>query len=141
MMSIPLRVLIPTLLALLMVCTEGPLAAQEDNKTAPISGKWKGTFIETNGNAGKSALELSVDDTGKVTGLWDNIQIENGLRVADTVTWNIKAGEAGNHDTSVCLVYGKILDGGKRLILEYSYIEKAEGRLHKVTATSTLQKE
>jgi hypothetical protein len=46
--------------------------------------------------------------------------------------------KAGN---TLYIVYGKIQDSGKRLTLDYTFIEQQDGRLHKVTGTATLQKE
>ncbi len=128
-----LRLIVSTLVVVVLASPSSRVAA--DDKTAAIGGKWKGKYIETNGNFGEFPLELS-EDAGKVTGTWNNeVKVENGLRVADTLVWRMQAGD------SPYVVYGKIQDGGKRLTLDYTFVETIDGRLQKVTGTATLQKE
>jgi len=135
--------MIPALLVVLLACTGGSVTAQDDNKTASVTGKWKGKCTETNGYASDGvALELAADDAGKVTGSFNGLKLENGFRVADTITWSMKAnsGKVGSADV-VYVVYGTIREGGKKLTLEYNFAAEADGRLHKFTGTAILLKE
>lgn len=141
MRSHSLRVVIPTLLALFLACTGGSVAAQEDNKTAALTGKWKGKCIESGGYTNEIPLELAAEDKGKVSGSFNTMKIEHGFRVADTITWTSRVNQGKGGADVVYLVYGRIRDGGKKLTLEYNFVAEEDGRLHKVTGTAILHKE
>jgi hypothetical protein len=134
MMSSSLRFIVSALLVAFLAAAGGPLAAQEGDKTASISGKWKGKYLESLGTRGELSLELS-EEKGMVTGSCQNSKMENGRRIADTLAWSMLI------DGRVYVVHGIISDGGKRLTLDYTFIEDKVGRLQKVTGIATLQKE
>jgi hypothetical protein len=129
------------LLAAFVSGAAGPVRAQEGDKTTPISGKWKGKWMESNFNRGTVSLELS-EEKGKVTGssgAWGNsFKMENGRRIADTAAWSALI------DGKVYLFHGIISDGGKSLTLDYTFIEdkfRGPPRLQKVTGIATLKRE
>jgi hypothetical protein len=123
------------LLAAFVSGAGGPVRAQEGDTTASISGKWKGKYLESLGNRGEVTLQLS-EEKGKVTGSWGNsYKMENGRRIADTVSWRMVI------DGRDYLVHGIISDGGKSLTLDFTWIEDKVGRLQKATGIATLKRE
>jgi hypothetical protein len=112
------------------------VAARDEDK-ASIAGNWKGRYKESNGGEAAFPLELAEDKDGKLTGLWNVTRtvVQNGTRVGDRVAWTMTYGPRTYE------VKGKVLDGGKKLSLEYVYTWKEKGQLKKVTGAATLIKE
>jgi hypothetical protein len=126
---------VSALLFALLVATGGAAPGQADDTTAAISGKWKGKYLESQGNRGEVNLELT-EEAGKVTGLWrDTYKLENGRRLGDTLAWTMMIG------SNPYTVHGIVSDGGRRFTLDFTFIDQMRGRLHKVTGIAVLQKE
>jgi hypothetical protein len=126
------------LLAAFVSGAGGPVRAQDGNKTAPISGKWKGIWLETQGGRGTGTLEVS-EEKGKVTCTWDEggrrNKMDIGRRVADTLSLSMTI------DGRPYVMRGLISDGGKRLTLDITFTDVVDGRLQKLTGVISLQKE
>jgi hypothetical protein len=125
-------VLLGTLL-LLTLAFYGRLQAQE---ARGISGKWGGTFVDSNGEKATVSLIVEEHEDGTLTGKFGRQQltIEKGERVTPQVLhWECKSGAR--------LYRVRCTVEGKALLISYTHTWKEDGKVKGSTGTGVLVRE
>ena len=86
-----------------------------------VSGSWSGPYRNTRGESGTESLIVKEEQLGVLKGQWGGIEIVNGRRNGNIVTWEARS--AGRDYRAS----GTISTDGKKMTLQYSVIDPARG--------------